>query len=54
MECKYKPIERFGLYVMVSWILLFGSCNARIEHQEVLDKLYHIETLLKVTDHKTD
>ena len=43
MKCKYKPIERVGLYIMIIILLLFGPCNMVENHQEIIDAIIRIE-----------
>lgn len=47
MECKYKPVERIGLYIMILILLLLGPCDMHSNHRELIDKLEHIEILLE-------
>jgi len=37
MECKHT--ERWGLYIMVIIILLFGPCRMRDDHNAIIEKL---------------
>ena len=43
-ECKYKPVERIGLYIMV-FITMINSCNAIDRIDEVLELLSPSEVI---------
>ena len=37
-NCKYRPVERAGLYIMVFFILLH-TCDISADHGKVMDEL---------------
>ena len=49
-ECKYKPTERMGLYILVI-LILFQTCSLedkiRDKHRDISSRLDKIEQLIK-------
>lgn len=43
--CKYRPVERLGLYIMV-FLILMGSCDIQDRQTAILRKLTKIEKAL--------
>lgn len=41
-ECKYKSIERFGLYIMV-FIAMISSCQANTDIDKAINKIDKLE-----------
>ena len=48
MECKYKPVERVGLYIMIIILLLFGPCSMDSDHDNIKKSLERIEDKLGI------
>jgi hypothetical protein len=50
-KCKYQPTERTFLYIMIVWILLFGSLElVDNKHKEIITRLDRIEKVLYINE----
>lgn len=47
MECKYKPTERVGFYLMII-VILFKSCSMSKSIDEVKECLEHQHQLIEL------
>ena len=45
MTCKYEPVERWGLYVMVILCLL-GSCSIDEKCSNIIDRIDKLEIVI--------
>ena len=46
MDCKYQPIERVGLYIMV-FLILLQTCDIDSNYNDVIERLDRIDNRIE-------
>jgi len=45
-DCKYEPVERMGLYIMIIFLSVFGPCTKILDHNNTVEKIEEVKQIV--------
>jgi len=45
-DCKYEPVERMGLYIMIIFLFVLGPCTKILDHNNTVEKIEEVKQIV--------